>query len=253
MNDNITMGNSDKSNKLSLAKALVTAIEKEDQEQESLILKDLGVAYHQELNDQLGKLTRMIHDLLNGQQMDGRLYHLTSNEIPDTKERLAYVVNMTEQAANRTLNALEDAEPLLRGQIKSAKDIASAWKKFRKRAMNVEEFRTLSDRLDVFLNSMTESMEQVSSLLSEILMAQDFQDLTGQVIRQVIDIVQEVEDRLVLLLKTTSGPLLSDKKDSGVEEKKDAHGYGPAVVNSEKNESLQSQDDVDDLLSSLGF
>lgn len=178
------------------------------------------------------------------------MHVLTRNEIPDAKERLNYVIVMTEQSANRTLNAVEQAIPISEELRNRSDELNAKWERFRQRQMPVEEFRVLSNEIDEFMSWTSGNAGRMHENLSEILMAQDFQDLTGQIIRRVISLVQEMESSLVELIRITGSRL---KTDSPENENKIA-SEGPRIPGCESHKDrVNGQDQVDDLLSSLGF
>ena len=115
----------------------------------------------------------------------------------------------------------------------------------------------LSKELDRFLLDVSGDSKSLNSSLSDVLMAQDFQDLTGQIIRRVITLVQDVEEGLVDLIRISSGGIASTRPDKDKEEKqegeRDIKAEGPQVPGQKTSDYVQGQDDVDDLLSSLGF
>ena len=238
--------------RLSPARELIAALERGEEDQIQNLLNQIGVQQGQKLFSELGQLTRQIHDALNGFQVDSRLTEITESEIPDAKERLAYVVTMTEQAANRTLNAIEDSMPRLKHLIGRAEELSHTWTRFRNRDMDIDEFRSLSHQLEEFFAVIDQDGGLISRQLSEVVLAQDFQDLTGQIIRRVIDTVQEVESRLVDLLRTVGAGRVQVGQKS-FKDNKDTRGYGPVVPNVSDQDVVQDQDEVDDLLSSLGF
>lgn len=204
---------------------------------------------------ELGALTRELHESLKSFKLDTRIAEITENEIPDARERLNYVITMTEQAANRTLTAIEESMPAMDALTGAAAEIASDWQRFRGRQMSVDEFRGLSKRIEAFLVEVGERGSEVQTNLTDALMAQDFQDLTGQIIRRVISLVQEVEENLVSLVRISGGRIASDDKSKPAENgKTDAsRGEGPRIPGQQDDDFVQDQDDVDDLLSSLGF
>lgn len=247
---------------LELACQLVERLEASDGEGADALIRQLRLPYEQQLFEELGKLTRDLHEALNSFRGDARLVELTRDHIPDAKERLNYVVSMTEQASHRTLNALDEAMPIADTLHSSALDLRGRWARFRNRELTIEEFRDLARGLEGFLESSIQETGRLKSLMSEILMAQDYQDLTGQIIRRVIRLVQEVEENLVELVRLSSGRLDLQRppaKPSESEAEPDTlsalRGHGPVVPNTQDATAdvVSSQDDVDALLSSLGF
>ncbi len=249
-----------RSTQLDKARQLVTHIEAGDEDLANGLIEELGRMHDSILFQEIGKLTRDLHEALNVFRMDSRLSEIAQVEIPDAKERLNYVVVMTEQAAHRTLNAVEESLPIAEVLSRRSHELADAWQRFRTRDMSLDEFREFSQQLGEFLQQGAGDAELIRANLSEVLMAQDFQDLTGQVIRRVITLVQDVENNLVGLVRL-SGERLStpDQKKSKEQQDSQPHqklssGSGPSVPGTaDASQEVCGQDDVDDLLSSLGF
>lgn len=246
---------------LNRARELVQMMEAGNEDKAGRLIEELGRMHESILFQELGKLTRDLHEALNSFRLDTRLSELTHQDIPDAKERLNYVVAMTEQAAHRTLNAVEENLPVAESLAERAGHLGQEWTRFRQREMSLEEFREVSQQLNDFLLDTERDAEKLRKGLSEVLMAQDFQDLTGQVIRRVMTLVQELEDSLVGLVRVSGQRLATpdgarktaDKPGEG-EGAQTGKGTGPAISGtSDKGDVVNSQDDVDDLLSSLGF
>ncbi|EIC22156.1 protein phosphatase CheZ [Thiorhodovibrio frisius] len=252
---------------LELARLLIEQLESGQIDAAGLTIQRLGAPYERELFEELGRLTRELHDTLRSFRDDSRLLELTRADFPDAKERLNHVITMTEQATHRTLNAVEEGLPIAEALHAKSARFAESWAKFRGRELDVTQFRELTLELDEFLRDATDETKRMGHLMSEIMMAQDFQDLTGQIIARVIRLVQEVEDSLVGLVRL-SGERLEPEKiqsaDAAASAKSAASAktaddqlaaQGPAVPNTKDTEAdvVASQDDVDALLSSLGF
>ncbi|HHJ13658.1 MAG TPA: protein phosphatase CheZ [Gammaproteobacteria bacterium] len=233
------------------ARALVAELESGNTEGAQQLIEELGRMREQSLFQELGKMTRQLHDAINSFVLDDRMQALAESDIPDAKARLNHVIEMTEDSANRTLNAVETAVPVSEDLKLRADTLQEKWARFRNKEMNVDEFRAMSRQIDEFLAVTTEHAQAIHASLSDIMMAQDFQDLTGQILRRVITLVQEVQDNLVELVRLSGGVERERKAPENSEMMK---GIGPAVpgVDSE-GESVSGQDEVDDLLSSLGF
>jgi len=245
------MGNKlDNQQRLEKARALVASLEAGNEDEADRLIDALSLASGEdELFLEVGRLTRELHDAINGFLLDARINDMTSVEIPDAKERLKYVITMTQQSADRTLTAVENSLPLVEVMEKRAAALSEEWNKLRMRMLNKDEFKGLSDDLADFLLHTQEDAKALHSSLSEVLMAQDFQDLTGQIIRKVIDLVHDVEEKLVKLVRITGSKLDEGKAP---EQEKEALA-GPAIPGLDHGDQVTSQDDVDDLLSSLGF
>lgn len=246
---------------LAQARSLVTELEAGNTAAAENLIDEFARQRDQSLYRELGRMTRQLHDALNGVPLDVSIRNLARTEFPDTRARLNHVITMTEDSANRTLNAVEDSMPVA-AQIKSrAKDLYEKRGQLYNRKLNVDE---LNNDIDDFLCTTGRYANRIHDNLSEVLMAQEFQDLTGQILRRVISLVQEVEENLVQLIKTTgnevevecSGVIPTVNPAVGSQEKNRElkRGTGPQVPGiGETTDTVSGQDEVDDLLSSLGF
>ena len=235
---------------LEAATALVSALEAGDEEQAQKQLTILTQAQESTLFHQVGTLTRELHESLSNFNMDSRLADLT-NDIPNTRDRLNYVIKTTEEAAHKTLGFIDQTLPLASDLKQTAIKIDESWHRFRMREMNADEFRTLSKEIESYLPTVKQHSEEIHANLSEMMMAQGFQDLTGQVISQVINLVEEVEDNLVRLIKVSGQPIEHKQKDNKPVDPIKAEG--PQIDAKNNPNVVNDQDEVDDLLSSLGF
>ncbi|MDO9064452.1 MAG: protein phosphatase CheZ [Sulfuricella sp.] len=197
------------------------------------------------LFSQIGHLTRKLHDTLRELGYDKKLAE-TVDAIPDTRERLAYIANMTQQAAERALTATEVAQPIQEKLEAGAKGLSSKWQRLFDNQLSLDEFKQLAEETRSYLKEVPSQTKATNAQLMEIMMAQDFQDLTGQVIKKVIDMAHQMErDMLQLLLATTPA-----EKRTEV----DASLLNGPVINAEgRTDVVTSQAQVDDLLESLGF
>jgi chemotaxis protein CheZ len=240
---------SNSSTQLEQARSLVEKLEAGDQEGADEVLAELSPQSDSgDLFHEVGRLTRELHDAINGFLLDEKVTELAEKDIPDAGERLRYVITMTEQSANTTLSLVESSIPMTDEMSAKANALSAEWERFKGRELSVEDFRMLSRDLIEFLGLVEKHAGELHSNLTEVLMAQGFQDITGQIIRQVINLVNDVEAKLVQLVRI-SGAHLPEVKVNKNKEKL----AGPAVPGVEQGEMLQGQDDVDDLLSSLGF
>lgn len=221
-------------------------------------LDELTRIHEKELFVEVGKLTRELHEALKGFRMDFRLTELAEKEMPDARDRLGYVIEMTEKAAHTTLETVESLLPKAERIGSEAGTLAADWQRFMGRDMEAAEFRRMAHRLDEFLAETGQDVESLRTGLTDILMSQEYQDLTGQIIGRVIRMVQELEEGMVDLLRVAGAKQLKSDDDSAVNREEqvrsdDRRGHGPATPADAGNEVAQGQDDVDDLLSSLGF
>ena len=237
--------------RLALAKTLVAHLESGDSEGAGSVLAELAGFSDNLLFQEVGRLTRELHNAINGFAMDASLIDIAENEIPDAAERLRYVITTTEQAANTTLGAVEDSLPLADSLRSDARHLADQWERFNSRQLSVDDFRELSHELSQFLSVTQANSEALHNKLSEVLMAQSYQDITGQIIRKVIDLVKDVEGKLVELVRISGGRgKCAEQGETGAA---DTSVQGPVVPGVDKGDVVANQDDVDDLLSSLGF
>jgi chemotaxis protein CheZ len=237
---------------LEQAKLLVEYIESDQQAKANELIAEIQSPINSELFEEIGKLTRQLHDSLNNFQIDERLNDLATADIPDAKERLNFVISHTEEAANKTMDAVEAIFPVVDGIQKQISTVNPLWQKLMHNDLDVVEFKALCQDIDVLLKTTEKESSKIHRLMTDVLMAQDFQDLTGQVIRKVIDLVREVEESLIYML--TAFGMSSEKNKSDQLPKVGENLVEGPIINSENRQDVVSgQDDVDDLLSSLGF
>lgn len=243
---------------LELAERMVRSLQREQHAEFEQIVEELTDLRETTLFQEVGRLTRELHEALKSFKVDSRLTDIAATEIPDARDRLNYVLTMTDQAAHRTLNAVEASASLTEEFTGKSGYLLEQWQRFRQRELSADQFRQLSRELEDFLGLVQENGTKLQANLSDALMAQDFQDLTGQVIRRVITLVQEVEDGLVDLMRLSRPGASAERTEDSAKaaDKKamdDAKGTGPAIPGQDNEDVVQGQDDVDDLLSSLGF
>jgi len=169
-----------------------------------------------------------------------------ATELPDNRDRLNYIAVMTAKAAERTLNAAEIAQPIQARIGESAKDLSGKWDKLFAKQLGVVEFKQLVQDTRAFLSDVPGKAESTNAQLMEIIMAQDFQDLTGQVIKKVLEAAQNLESQLLALLIETTPEEKRQAVDPGLLN-------GPVVNAAGRSDVVTSQEQVDDLLESLGF
>jgi chemotaxis protein CheZ len=166
--------------------------------------------------------------------------------IPDARDRLTYIATLTEKAAERVLNATDVAKPLQDQMESGATSLSLQWDRLLQNDLSIDDFKQLVTDTRSFLGNVSLHSKATNDQLLEIMMAQDFQDLTGQVIKKIIEMAKEMENQLLLLLLQSSSP-----------EKKAEMGTsllnGPVVNTEGRADIVTSQEQVDDLLESLGF
>lgn len=240
---------------LAKAKELVSSLESGDDAITENAISFLAKQLEQDLFHQIGRLTRDLHSAIENFQVDTRVSTLAKNDIPDAKDRLNHVIKMTEEAANTTMTLVEELFPIAENVEKTATALDSEWQRFRTKNMSADDFRAMSKDIDSFLPSIAGNSTEIRTKLNEVMLAQGFQDLTGQVIRKVIRLITEVEDKLVELIKISSQHFVPSEEGVVAEEKVKESSHGPVVpgVDDRASDTVSGQDEVDDLLSSLGF
>ena len=195
--------------------------------------------------EQIGQLTRKLHDAMQSMGYDKSLESMV-DVIPDAKDRLTYIATLTESAAERVLNATDVAKPIQDTLEKNAEALSKRWDMLFANQMSVGDFKQLAQETRGFLAGVPEQTQATSTQLLEIVMAQDFQDLTGQVIKKMMDMFKGIEHELVSFLIAYSPTLKKVDVDTSLLN-------GPVVNPEGRSDVVTSQQQVDDLLESLGF
>jgi len=197
-----------------------------------------------EVHQQIGALTRQLHDSLNGLGLAAKVKDW-AGELPDAKSRLSYIARLTGEAAEKVLNSVD--------QAKAQHDRITS-ETIRVCALIMQDPLGTVAKGDVtnLVNDVEQASKVVDNHLTEIMMAQDFHDLTGQVIAKVVNLAATIESQLVQLLIQTAPP------ETVVKAPPTHEPYVPAldgpVVNPQGNSDVVTdQSEVDDLLASLGF
>lgn len=194
----------------------------------------------------LGKMTRQLHEDLRQLGYAQGLEKAAQQVIPDARERLNYIAQMTEQAASKVLNAADIAKPVQDQMISRSSALSGRWDGMFANQLSVEEFKALAADTRLYFNEAPAKLQVTSDQLMEIVMAQDFQDLTGQVIKKVGDMVHEIESQMLKLLIETMPEARKADVPSGLMN-------GPVINAEGRSDVVTSQAQVDDLLESLGF
>ena len=195
--------------------------------------------------NRLGNLARQLHDSLRGLGMD-KLIEDSARQIPDARDRLAYIAKMTEQAASRVLNATDIARPIQDDLIARSKAMAQRWDSMYANQLSVDDFKLLANDTRAYFAAAPGQLKLTNDQLMEIILAQDFQDLTGQVIKKIVELVQGLESQLLTVLLEAMPAERKAEAPEGLLN-------GPVVGNTTGREVVTSQTQVDDLLESLGF
>ncbi|RBO83242.1 protein phosphatase CheZ [Marinomonas aquiplantarum] len=224
------------------------------------IIQELSEARHNSFYNEVGYLTRSLHDAIRDFQIDSMDLVVgegadSATKITDASDRLNYVIETTSSAANKTMDMVDSSVPVASELQTQARELRKDWGRLIQRDLTPQEFRDLYKRIDVFLTYADESATTLHSNLNTILLEQGYQDLTGQVISRVNELIRDVEEKLVHLVAVAGrvdsiSGIEHQEKES---EQDDTRGHGPSINKQNNPEVLNSQDEVDDLLSSLGF
>ncbi len=244
------------------APQLQQSLEQGDLAEVTRIIAQISQVRERTLYMEVGRLTRELHSAIVDFDIDPRNPHAKEmSQITDASERLQYVVKMTDQAANCAIDLVEASAPLVNYISYEAQSLMTDWQRFIRREMKADEFRTLAPRIEAFLSRSLHDSDQLSANLNEILMAQGFQDLTGQVIKRVMTLIADVESNLLKLV-VMAGQVdravgiehsTEDLRKKPAKENKSNAGEGPQIHADKLEDVVSDQVDVDDLLSSLGF
>lgn len=195
--------------------------------------------------NQIGHMARTLHDTLRELGLHKEIEKAASS-IPDARDRLNYVATLTQQAAERVLNATEAAQPVVEKMEVEAHRLSKQWELLFEKKLDVEQFKNLVTQTHAFLYEVPKQTKATNAYLMEIMMAQDFQDLTGQVIKKIIEVTQQMEQQLLAVLLENAPASLKAELNAGLLN-------GPVVNAQGRTDVVTSQDQVDDLLESLGF
>ena len=204
----------------------------------------LPIAQNDDMLNRIGHVTRLLHDSLRGLGLD-KIMEQVANDIPDARERLNYVARMTEQAAERVLNATDAATPLQTELASQAVTLEQRWKDVLAKPLLKSDYDKTAQETLTFLALTEKNTAETKALLMDIMMAQDFQDLTGQVIKKITGLAQELEKQLLQVLIDFSPTMAKIETNATLLN-------GPQI-DPNAVDVVASQEQVDDLLDSLGF
>jgi chemotaxis protein CheZ len=199
---------------------------------------------YDEVMSRVGHMTRTLHDSLRGLGLD-KLIEKAASDIPDARDRLDYVARLSEQAAKKVLDATDAANPLQDRIDASAVELSRAWQGLLDGSAD-GDWRALAQRTIAGLGQASAGAAATKGHLMDIMMAQDFQDLTGQVIGRITSIAQGLEKQLVQVLVDFAPSEIKRELDNGLLN-------GPQINPEGKSDIVADQGQVDDLLDSLGF
>ncbi len=205
--------------------------------------------------NRIGQLTRTLRESMRELGLDKQV-EKAAVAIPDARDRLKYVASMTEQAAERALNSIEIAKPLQEQLQKDAQGLEQRWQQWFDAPVEIDEARQIVRDTRTYLQELPSVTQATNTQLMEIMLAQDFQDLTGQVIKKIMEVVYNIEQQLLAVLLENISPerraeiqaVVTGTVGSG-----DTLLNGPQVNPEAHSDVVTDQEQVDDLLTSLGF
>lgn len=191
-----------------------------------------------EVFQQLGTITRTLHDTMQRLGVMPKL-QVATDGLPDARSRLSYIATKTAAAAEKVLNSVDQAKAEHAGISAATKELAAA--------LVADPVRAVaSGAVMNFVQDVETRTSAIDNHLTDIMLAQDFHDLTGQVVAKVVTLANDLEDSLVKLLVQVVPPDQREKVDPNILQ-------GPVVNHEGRTDVVANQGEVDDLLASLGF
>jgi chemotaxis protein CheZ len=191
-----------------------------------------------EVFQQLGSITRLLHDTMQQLGVMPKL-QIATDGLPDARSRLTYIASKTADAANKVLNSVDQAKADHSHIARSTREIG--------KLIVADPVKAVATGAVLnFVQDVEKTTARIDGHLTDIMMAQDFHDLTGQVVAKVVTLANDLEDSLVKLLVQVMPPDHREKVDPSVL-------HGPVVNPEGRTDVVSNQGEVDDLLASLGF
>jgi chemotaxis protein CheZ len=198
----------------------------------------------EQLINRIGQLTRQMREGIRELGLDKSIAR-AAEAIPNARDRLSYVAQMTERAAERALNAVDVAQPIQDLLSKQANGLTQRWDVWFASPLELDDARELVLDTRAYLSEVPKQVSATNAQLMEIMMAQDFQDLTGQVIKKMMDVIKDMETQLLQLL-IDNAPI--EKRQEANQSLMNGPQIKPGNL-----DAVDDQEQVDDLLASLGF
>lgn len=251
------------------AEELVELLKQGDIPQAMQLVQQLNELRHQALYHEVGKLTRAVHNAIIGftddvsstELLQDSKHHIAS--ISDASDRLSYVIELTESNAHKTIDQVDESLRLIEQLEQGFSHRKELLEKLAVLKSEKPEIADLHQQLCHYAENHTDALADLKGRLTSIMLAQEYQDITGQLIKRVIQLVTDIENELVGLMEVASrvnslGALPSEVQNESPEDEKKhkpsgIEAEGPQMAGRNKTEVASCQDDVDDLLSSLGF
>ena len=226
--------------------SLLTALEAGDEGRFFSAVDQLTGMRERGLWDSLRQLDLRLRSALDQFRLDPRLLRLAGTEIPDARARLDHVLRLTDEAAHRTMDLVEKSTPLVARAAAAAAKLGEECKEARESGAASPYWLELLARLESHFTSAHSDGETVKTNLVEVLMAQGFQDLSGQIIRRVIELVAQLESELARLVQDSGQGAAENRRAPSADEDQ-TRGLGPAIPGVSTG-TVDGQQDVDELL-----
>lgn len=201
------------------------------------LVPEHGVIASPEVFQQIGSITRLLHDTMQQLGVMPKL-QVAADGLPDARSRLNYIATKTAAAADKVLTSVDQAKIEHAHISEETRQLAAA--------LTADPVKAVATgAVYNFVSDVEARTKRIDAHLTDIMMAQDFHDLTGQVIRKVVNLATNLEDQLLKLLLQTTPVEQLKKVEEGLE--------GPVVNPDGRADVVTDQGQVDDLLASLGF
>ena len=228
-----------------LAEALSAALASQDEARVNEVLDAIVQSRESNLFSELRKLTMDLQVALKR----FRLSYLANKEMPDARQRLDHALNMTNEAAHKTMDLIEQSAPIADRAARAATTLSELWVRYRAHESGAPDLRAMMERTEEFLTAVQADAGTVRNNLNEVVMTQGYQDLTGQIIRGVMQLVGSLETALAELVRLSQMHGKSVSTGETVIRKT----FGPAVPGLDQGNTVSDQQDVDSLFSNLGL
>jgi chemotaxis protein CheZ len=219
----------------SLMRSLNAALAANDAERFHELLDQLLRSRESVIQTEVVRISGALHEALSRFRMDSRIASLTEKDMPDARQRLDHVVQLTEKAAHHTMDLIERSVPLAEATARRAAELSRSGP-------------TDAPALASFLLTARDNCDAVRANLSEVMLAQGFQDITGQIIRGVHKLIGEVETVLDELMRVHGIPREVVENVAADRLKLE----GPAIPGVTRN-AVNDQNAIDDLMAGLGL
>lgn len=221
------------------------ALQRGDEHQFNAQLRQLADDSESGAMQDLRQITDDLKAALERFRLDSRLDDLATREVPDARARLEHVMRLTDDAAHTTLDLVDQSCPIADRAATGAAELLDAWNGPRRPSRN---------QVRGYLDETRAGLGQVREKLSQVLLAQGYQDLTGQILRGVMKLVDELEVALTHMVRISGGSLSAPAGNAPAASEADAaRGFGPVVPGVSHGVTVSGQTDVDALLSDLGM